>query len=93
MARPGESIVKQSEGDRVRKLRALEDRPGYPVKSETNELGKTIDTHSMKSTRPSPFGPSRSSCLSRTSRVKETMEASTALFCLPTPRLENSASG
>jgi hypothetical protein len=29
-------------GGRVRKLHALKDQPGYPVKRKTNELGKII---------------------------------------------------
>jgi hypothetical protein len=29
-------------GGRVRKLRTLEDQPGYPVKRKTSELGKII---------------------------------------------------
>jgi hypothetical protein len=53
MARPGKSIAKRSEGragekylpvgGRVRKLRALEDRPGQPLKRETSEIGWNID--------------------------------------------------
>jgi hypothetical protein len=52
MARPGRTNAQQSEGrageiylpvgGRVRKLRAIEDQPGHPMKRGTSELGGII---------------------------------------------------